>query len=797
MKMSGFALAVLLAGPLMAQPIREETQVPPYQLPGVLSRAGSKPVTTASEWQAWRPELLKQFGEQMYGTTLAGRPAALKFAVREEQKEARGGRATRLRIGVLFDGTETGRQMELLVYLPNDVTARAPVFLGLNFDGNYTTVTDPDLPVPVHFANGLFENKIPDHKPTAAGRGIHAYMWSLDLMLENGCGLATAACGEIEPDAPGHWQEGVRGLAAEPGPDGWGTLGAWAWGLSRAMDYLVTNDRVDASKVTVFGFSRLGKAALWAGAQDERFAAVISNASGAGGMALSKRLFGERVGDLVTKFPHWFCGNFAAYAGKEDALPFDQHQLAALIAPRPLLATSGTGDWWSDPHGEYLTLREVTPVYELLGRKGLDESKTPKPGQLINSPVGYFLRQGGHDVTLADWRAMLSFVDKHLKVSSPPVSSLARYSRRTALLPAGRKAAWEAWFARSDAQRRRHDDQLAAEVKAAGLQTPVPAPAGKTFELDPDQSDPEAGAGSGAAAAGHGGAFTANLISWQLPCGGWSKAVSYTAPRLPGTAWTSGNEAHHYAGTLDNRSTTDQLFYLAKIHTASPDEKIRTSVERGLDYLLEAQFPNGGWPQNYPLEGSYHDAITLNDDAMLHAIEVLMAAAAGKDDWAWLDPDRKTRAAAAVTRGVQALLDLQVRVDGQPTVWAAQYDPLTMQPVSARGFELAALSGGESVSVLRLLFKVRPVTPQLTAAVEAGIAWFNTHRIPDHPDGWSRFYDLSTQKPFFPGKLDGKAYPSEEAMRKNNPGGYDFGVKRAGELPKYHAKWLKALGEGK
>ena len=782
---------LLLATAVPAATLQDEAQVPVYTLPDVLTGADLQPITTAVDWQAWRPKLLEKFGRQMYGLTPLGKPDALKFVVREELKEARGGRATRWRVGVLFEGTETGRQMELLVYLPNDVTAKAPVFLGLNFDGNYTTVTDPDLPVPTHYANGLFDNKLPDHKPTASGRGLHAYMWSLDAILESGCGLATAACGEIEPDVPGRWQEGVRGLARAPGPGDWGTLGAWAWGLSRAMDYLVTNDRVDASKVAVIGFSRLGKAALWAGAQDERFAAVVSNASGAGGMALSKRLFGERVEELVTRFPHWFCGNFAAYAGREEALPFDQHQLAALIAPRPLLATSGTGDLWSDPEGEYLTLKEASPVYKLLGKKGLAENKAPGSGGLVNTPVGYFLRQGGHDVTLEDWRAMIAFAKKQLGVTPPPVSAPARYARRTALLPASRKAAWEAYFTRSDAQRRHHDELLAAELKTAGLSSPVPAPAGAAFEMGSGQSFANPDATPEAAI------LTANLISWQLPCGGWSKAVSYATPRPPGSSWTSGSDPHHYAGTLDNRSTTGQLLFLAGRYADYPSAAIKASVERGIDYLLEAQFPNGGWPQNYPLEGSYHDSITLNDDAMLHAIEVLTAASNGTADWAWLDSERKNLAAAASARGVSALLDLQVKVDGKLTVWAAQYDPLTMQPVSARGYELAALSGGESVGVLRLLLKVRPVTPGIVSAVEAGMTWFASHEMQDSGSGWSRFYDLATQKPFFPGKRDGKAYPSEEAMRKNNPGGYDFAVKKAAELPKYHARWLKTLAKEK
>jgi PelA/Pel-15E family pectate lyase len=781
--------AALLNAPAIADTIKDEALVPPYTLPKALVDADSQPITTPQAWQAARPALLKQFGTHLYGVTPIGKPETLKFVVREEVKNARGGRATRLRVGVLFEGTETGRRMELLVYLPNDVTAKAPVFLGLNFDGNYTTVTDPDLPLPTHYATGLFDNKVPDHKPTEAARGMHAYMWSLDVLLESGCGLATAACGEIEPDAPGRWQEGVRGLTKEPGPGDWGAVGAWAWGLSRAMDYLAANERVDASKVIVIGFSRLGKAAVWAGAQDERFAAVISNASGAGGIALSKRLFGERVADLVTRFPHWFAGNFAAYAGKEETLPLDQHQLAALIAPRPLLATSATADLWSDPKGEFLTLKEASPVYELLGRKGPAADSPPKPGKLINKPLAYFLREGPHDVTLQDWRAMIAFAQKQLCIEPPPVSSTARYARRIAALPADQKSAWEAYLNRSDNQRRRHDETLAAEAKAAGLATPSEPPHGDTFEMDTDDSArPLLTNAAGATLA-------ANLISWQLPCGGWSKAVSYAAPRPPGSAWTSQSEPHHYAGTLDNRSTTEQLLFLAHRFTASPDEKIKASLERGLDYLLEAQFPNGGWPQNYPLEGSYHDSLTLNDEAMLHAIEVLMAASTGNEPWTWLDPERKKQAAAASARGIQALLKLQVFVDGKPTVWAAQYDPLTMQPVSARGYELAALSGSESVSVLRLLFKARPVTPEITAAIDTAMAWFAAHHLADHPDGWSRFYDLTTQKPFFPGKLDGKAWPTEEAMRQSNPGGYDFGVKKPKDLPKYHAKWLKTLAK--
>lgn len=787
--LAAFTLAALALA-AAAQTIKDEALVPPFTLPNVLAGADGQLITTAAAWQKQRAALLTEFGGKMYGVTPLGRPAAMKFVLREGMKYVRGGRATRLRVGVLFEGTENGRQMELLVYLPNDVSGKAPVFLGLNFDGNYTTVNDADLPLPAHWAMGLFDNKLPDHKPTEAARGMFAHMWSVDWLLEHGWGLATVAYGEIEPDEAGKWKDGVRGLAKEPGPGDWGAVGAWAWGLSRAMDYLATNERVDAQRVVVTGFSRLGKAALWAGAQDDRFAAVVSNGSGAGGIALTRRIFGERTGDLVTRFPHWFCGNFAAYADKEAEQPFDQHQLAALIAPRPLMATSGTEDLWADPRGEFLTLQAAAPVYELLGaKKPLDANEWPKPGKEVKSVLGYYLRKGPHDTVLEDWKAMMAWAGKQLKYSGPPDAAADRYARRVAALPTPERAAWEACFKRSDARRREHDELLAAECKAAGLTEPAQAPGGDNFEFD--SNDAAAAQFTDAA----GATLAANMISFQVPSGGWSKALNYAAPRQPGMAFTTQSDAPHYAGTFDNRSTTDQLKFLALRHTATPDDKVRAAVEKGLDYIIEAQFPNGGWPQGYPLEGNYHDSITLNDDAMLHALEILQLASAAEKGWAWLDNSRKEKSAAALARGVQALLALQVKLDGQPTVWSAQYDPLTMQPVSARGYELASLSGGESCNIIKFLFTVRPVTDEIRAAITSSMAWFAAHQIPGHAEGWSRFYDLRTQQPFFPGKLDGKAWTTEAAMRKVNPGGYDFAVKKPRDLSKWHEKWQKSLAK--
>ncbi|MDQ2688584.1 MAG: acetylxylan esterase [Armatimonadota bacterium] len=382
-------------------------------LPDPLTMADGTPVTTAQQWHdTRRPELLRLFASEVYGQTLVGRPNTLRFVVREEKHDARGGAATRLRVGVLFEGREDGRQMELLVYLPNSAKGPVPVFLGLNFDGNFTTTPETDLPVPNHWVNGLF-TQLPSHRADESQRGGKQTMWPYDAILARGYGIATVGYGEVEPDEPGHWQDGPRGLGPPPGPHNWGALGVWAWALSRVMDYLETNERVDTQRVALFGFSRLGKAALWAGAQDERFALVVSQNAGKAGISLSKRLTGEPVAHLAGPLGHWFAPHYARYADNEAALPVDGHLLAALIAPRPLLILSATEDTWSDPEGEFLGALNADPVYRLLGTDGLAATQWPAPQQLIDSPIGYYLRPGGHNVTAEDWQATLAFADKH------------------------------------------------------------------------------------------------------------------------------------------------------------------------------------------------------------------------------------------------------------------------------------------------------------------------------------------------------------------------------------------------
>lgn len=367
-----------------------------YTLPDPLVCTDGTKVKNKKMWmQRRRPELLEMFETQMYGKAPAA-PSGMRFKLLGEDKTALEGLATRKEVKIVFDKK---RSVTLLMYVPNAVK-KAPVFLGINFYGNQTIASDSAITAP----DDATLKKYGIHN--YFGRGEKASPWPLEYLLGHGYAVATFTRDDIDPDFDDGFLNGVHPLAGGGkekfhAPDQWGSIAAWAWGLSRAMDYLVTDSDIDASRVAVFGHSRLGKAALWAGASDERFALVISNCSGCAGAALSRRRVGETIEAVNRRFPHWFCGNFQKYNGREDEMPFDQHELLALVAPRALYVASAEEDRWADPHGEQLAAQEASKVWKLFGSKAAGK-------------VGCHLRAGKHALTLEDWQHYVAFADKWL-----------------------------------------------------------------------------------------------------------------------------------------------------------------------------------------------------------------------------------------------------------------------------------------------------------------------------------------------------------------------------------------------
>jgi len=411
-------VAVALSAIALAQPPAanyDEAKIAKYTLPDPLVFADGKPVRDARAWRQRRAELVRLFESNIFGRS-PERPKSVVSEVLAVNQTALGGKAIRKQVRVWLDGTKDGRRMDLLVYLPAKATGKVPVLVGLNFGGNHTVTTEADVPITESWvANSA--NSV-NNRATEKSRGIQASRWPIAQILDRGYGVATAYYGDIEPDFNGGIDQSIRKnylKDRKPAADEWGAVAAWAWGLSRAMDYLEKDPKVDAKRVAVIGHSRLGKAAVWAGASDTRFAAVISNDSGEGGAALSRRWFGETVKDLNTRFPHWFAANYSRFNDKEADLPVDMHELLALIAPRPVYVASAQEDQWADPLGEFLSAKAASPVYKLLTGEGLAAEEMPAIHQPVMSRIGYHIRGGKHDITEYDWARFMDWADKWMK----------------------------------------------------------------------------------------------------------------------------------------------------------------------------------------------------------------------------------------------------------------------------------------------------------------------------------------------------------------------------------------------
>lgn len=390
----------------------DESKVPAYTLPNPLMCQDGEIVTTKEEWeQKRRPELVKMLTTYMYGTTpVLKKP--LSYTIDNVDKKALKGRATRKEVSIRLTDDERGSVIHLQMYLPNNVKGKIPVFLGISFTPNYTIYDDPDLKVSEQENNSQIK---------VMPRGAMASSWQLDKILEHGYGLATFCYTEVEPDKDVDFQQGLhtffyRKGQTYPDPDQWGSIAAWAWSMSRAMDYLEKDDQVDAKRVAVVGHSRLGKTTLWAGAIDQRFAIVFPVNSGCCGSAISRRCFGETIEAVNANFPHWYCGNFKQFSGREKYMPFDQHEVVALIAPRPIYIASAQEDNWSDQKGEFLGGKGAEPVYALYGEKGIGiDSIPPVDVPYMDGYIAYHIRKGPHAVLSYDWDQFLKFTDRFFK----------------------------------------------------------------------------------------------------------------------------------------------------------------------------------------------------------------------------------------------------------------------------------------------------------------------------------------------------------------------------------------------
>ena len=402
------AATLLLPALLLAQRPNtnyDEAKVNPYKLPDLLGSAHS-----ASDWTARRrPEIMALFADQVYGRIPAGRvPMSTALTASGETPDGMG---TWKHVRLDF-GAGTIPPLHVLLLLPKGVTGRAPVFVTLSFTPVHTLLPDKSIPLSTRWTRG-------GQPATDADRGKDAGRWPWPLILGNGFGVAVAYYGDLFEDKDDGLANSIipdvdKALQAGPRTDAsWNALGAWAWGLSRMVDFLEKEPGVDARHTALVGHSRLGKAALWAGAADERFAIVISNDSGEGGASLARRNYGEHVADLNKSFPHWFAVNYRKYSSDPGELPVDTHELLAAMAPRPVYVASAEDDKWADPHGEFMALEAASPAYELFGIPSLKGVRWPGANQpVIRGRQGYHMRTGKHDINAYDWQQYIAFATR-------------------------------------------------------------------------------------------------------------------------------------------------------------------------------------------------------------------------------------------------------------------------------------------------------------------------------------------------------------------------------------------------
>jgi len=413
--------ALIVTLPLAAADFPQPKELPAQAaFPDPLLFRDGKKVETKEDWTTKRrPEMLELFKHYMYGKYPTVK-TTLTAKILHEDNKAFGGKGTLREVEVSV-GIDRCPPFYVLLALPNErPKAGVPIFVGLNFTGNHTLIADEHIRIPTTW---MYPNDpgVKANKATVEGRGKRPDTWPLDAIIAAGYGVATVYNGDFDPDTK-ESRGGMRPYitpypAGEQAPDFPGTIMCWAWGIHRIVDYVSTLPEIDAKRIAAFGHSRLGKTVLLATALDDRIAVAFPHQAGCGGTAPSRQNNPkvESVKRITTTFPHWFCGNFAAFGDDTTKLPFDQHSLLALVAPRPVLYSNATKDECANPVGQFEMMKLATPVYILLGEKGIESEKQPEIGKVLDTRLGYWIREGKHETNREDWKVFVAYASKWMK----------------------------------------------------------------------------------------------------------------------------------------------------------------------------------------------------------------------------------------------------------------------------------------------------------------------------------------------------------------------------------------------
>ncbi|RYY27563.1 MAG: pectate lyase [Sphingomonadales bacterium] len=715
----------------------DESKVGNYTLPELLRLSGGEPVTDKAGWQsARRAEVLALFAAHQFGQTPA---TSVKPRIESVESDGvgLGGLAKRIQVRLVVGEGADAARIRVLLYVPAKARGPVPVLLHIGFSPN--ALVFPEAGIDEGMAwNVKTKARVPDRQATLLA-GFDARPF-----VEAGFAVAHVYYGDIEPDFAGGEKFGVRaalGGTSDPRkPDEWGAIGAWSWGLSRIVDWLQTVPTIDGGKIALSGASRLGKTALWAAAQDERFTLVMPLISGEGGAAISRRDFGETIADIAspTRYHYWFAPRYQSYGDDPSKLPVDGHMLLALIAPRPMLLVNGDTDTWSDWQGEAVAAAAAKPVYALFGRE---------------SDLATVTHKGGHTVLPEDLAAMTAFMRKQLGDPAILAANAARKANRN--MPTG-------WWATMQ-------DKPANWFASAEART-----------------------------------IADTILSWQDPkAGGWPLMNTIREPNRgdPAQAGPWGTRAALI------KATVNEMRFLARAHSAKADPRYVAAIDRGLSFILGAQYPTGGFPHSWPVFSTPYDhQATYNDDEIVDLMELLRDVTA-RPEFRVLAPARRKAAAAAFDRAVDFILKTQIVANGVPTAWAQQYDEKTLEPRGARVFEPVAISGGESANVLLLLMTLDKPSAVVVRAVKAGAEWYRKVQItgirvemvegdrvvradPAAAPVWARYYEIGTNRPIFVGR-DGVIRSTLAEIDRERRGGYAwYGNWGSAVLARY-AEWGK------